>query len=739
MMPSLDFETYSAAGFATSPAGKVVGVGSQGKGGLSVVGTAAYFEHPSTRILSLSYDLKDGRGVRRWAPGWPDPLDLIEHVMAGRPLEAWNATFEFWAWNMICTRQFGWPALPLQQLYCAMAKARRFNLPGSLKEAAKVLGTAQKDPAGENLIQKLCRPHTPTKNRADIRWTPQTAPEDFARLYDYNDQDVRAEDEASARIPDLSAIEREVWLADQTVNARGVQVDVETLDAALDVLAATEARFTLELATLTAGEVGSASEVAKFGRWLSGRGVHLPDLTSDTVDAALERGDLPPDAYRALEIRALLSAANVKKLRTLKHQVSRDGRLRNQYMYCGADRTGRWSAGGVQLQNITAKGPKIAKCDACGGLFSDRPAEATCPRCGAAGAFWRSAGAWSVEAVKQAKQDIKARDLDRLIQLWGDPISVLCGCLRGLFIAKPGYKLICVDYSSIEAVVTACLAGCQWRIDVFNGHGNIYAASAAAATGIPLEEILAYKKQHGVHHPARNGIGKVRELAGGFGGWINAWKNFGADKYFENDEAIKQDVLKWRAESPEIVEMWGGQYRQVGPRLSDAIWQPYGLEGMAVLACLNPGQMFRCRDIVFLVRDDILYCQLPSGRYLHYHRPRLEPDTDFLRRSCWRITFECYNSNPTKGPMGWHRFDTYSGRLFENIVQATARDVQALAMVRAEKAGYPVVMHTHDELTTEVAEGSVQRLIEVMIERPEWARDWPIKAAGWEDYLYQKD
>jgi len=508
------------------------------------------------------------------------------------------------------------------------------------------------------------------------------------------------------------------------------------------LLAATEARFTLELATITEGAVGSVSEVAKFGQWLTAQGVYLPDLTSETVDAALERSDLPAEAHRALEIRALLGAANVKKLRTLKHQLSRDGRLRNQYMYCGADRTGRWSAGGVQLQNITAKGPKIAKCDACEGLFSDRAAELPCPRCGAAGHFWRSAGAWSVEAVKQAKQDIQTRDLDRLIAVWGDPISVLCGCLRGLFIPRPGYKFICVDYSSIEAVVTACLAGCQWRIDVFNGHGNIYAASASQATGIPLEEILAYKKQHGVHHPARNGIGKVRELAGGFGGWINAWKNFGAEKYFENDEAIKRDVLKWRAESPEIVEMWGGQYRQVGPRLSDAVWELYGLEGMAIAACLNPGRVFDCRAISFWVENDILYCRLPSGRCLHYHRPRLEPSTDFLKRPSWRITFECYNTNATKGPMGWHRFDTYAGRLFENIVQATARDVQALAMVRAEQAGYPVVMHTHDELTTEVPdrpEYSVAGLSEVMTQRPEWARDWPIKAAGWEDYLYQKD
>jgi hypothetical protein len=89
---------------------------------------------------------------------------------------------------------------------------------------------------------------------------------------------------------------------------------------------------------------------------------------------------------------------------------------------------------------------------------------------------------------------------------------------------------------------------------------------------------------------------------------------------------------------------------------------------MAIAACLNPGRVFDCRAISFWVENDILYMRLPSGRCLHYHRPRLEPSTDFLKRPSWRITFECYNTNATKGPVGWYRFDTYAGRLFENCI-----------------------------------------------------------------------
>ena len=325
------------------------------------------------------------------------------------------------------------------------------------------------------------------------------------------------------------------------------------------------------------------------------------------------------------------------------------------------------SAGGVQLQNITAKGPKTLKCNSCGGIFGRDIAHIGCPRCGNF-VDVEEQPEWTIEAVEQAIADVLRKDLDHIENTWGDPIALLCGCLRGLFIAKEDHKLICVDFSAIEAVAAACLARCQWRIEIFSGHGKIYEQSAANATGIPFEEILAYKKANGMHHSARKTIGKVRELAGGYGGWIGAWKNFGADAFMTDDE-IKADVLKWREESPEIVEMWGGQFRWCGPGKWDYMPELFGLEGAAINAILNPGKCFSHTDITYGVRDDILYCRLPSGRYLHYHKPRLVDAVDKLNRGpCFGITFEGHNSNAAKGPVGWHRMETYGGRLFENCI-----------------------------------------------------------------------
>lgn len=692
VLPSMDFETYSEAGYVLDPTtGNCRGAASDGKGGLPVVGTPVYAEHPSTEVLCLYYDLKDGRGQRAWYPGFPDPIDLLEYVARGLIIdggtgrvsegpgliEAWNVTFEFWIWNMVCVRRYGWPPLAIEQCRCAMAKSRRHSLPGSLDKAAKVLGTTPKHKEGHALIRKLCVPSKFTKKREAFRWTPATNWTDFTALYAYCGGDVTAEDEASAHIPDLTPYELQTWQLDQRINARGVQVDVAALDAALDLLEQTERKYNGELAQITGGCVPAATQLPALKRWLlDTQGVDLPNMQAETIREAIAPGNtLPPAALRTLEIRDCLGSANVKKLRKLKLQVSSDGRLRNQYMYCGADRTGRASsaaaddnASNSQLQNITAKGPKTCMCESCEEIFGQHGyGTPECPRCDSW--LWHELPEWTVEAVGFAVKDLLTRDLALIERIWGDPIALLCGCLRGLFVAKEGHELVCCDFSAIEAVVAACISRCQWRIDVFSDHGKIYEESAAKATGIPFEEIMEYKRINKQDHPARKTIGKVRELAGGYGGWIGAWKNFGADEFMADDEAIKTDVLKWRDESPEIVEMWGGQFRWCGPGKWDYRPELFGLEGAVINAIRNPGKCFSHIDITYGVWDDILFCRLPSGRFLKYHKPRLAPAEDKLRRGpAVQITFEGYNSNSQKGPIGWILMETYGGRLFENCI-----------------------------------------------------------------------
>ena len=209
----------------------------------------------------------------------------------------------------------------------------------------------------------------------------------------------------------------------------------------------------------------------------------------------------------------------------------------------------------------------------------------------------------------------------------------------------------------------------------------------------------------------------MASLASGFGGWVGAWTNFGADEFL-NEEEMKTHILKWRAKSPAIVALWAG------------------LEAAAINAIESPGQCYQYRSIAYQMHEDVLYCQLPSGRAIPYHTPR--------------VFEELRNDKPSKGIsyMGvhsqskrWTQMFTYGGKLAENCTQAVARDIFAPGLVRLEDAGYPVVLHTHDEPTCELkaGRGSIEEIERLMTVPLDWCRDWPVRASGgWSGQRYRK-
>lgn len=737
VMPDFDFETYSEAGYYwDGPADRWRGI-TQTKPGLPAVGAPVYSEHPSTEILSLAYDLKDGRGERLWVPGMLPPQELFDHILHGGLLEAWNSSFEFYIWKNVGSAKLGWPALPLGQLRCAMAKSKAWSMPGALGNAAQVLGSSeQKDKAGHALLGKLSVPRSPTKTDRRLRRTPADEPLMFGQLYGYNLQDIKAEAAVSLMTPDLNPIELDLWLLDQRINTGGVHIDRIALENCISIINQAQERYNVELQTITGGAVQAASEIQKIQKWMQTQGVTMRSLDADNIAAALAANNpynLPPHVRRVLEIRASIGAASVKKLFALARQTSWDDRIRDLFAFCGADRTGRFAGRGPQPQNLPNSGPIVRKCEGCGTVYWTGLNH--CPNCGTDHAFSAEAE-WGIDAVESALAVISTRDLSLVEKYWGDATAAVAGCLRGLFSASSGHDFICSDFSAIEAVVLAFMAGEQWRMDVFRTHGKIYEMSAAKITGVPFEQMMQHKKDTGQHHPMRKKIGKVAELASGYAGWIGAWKNFGADQ-FMNDDEIKKNILAWRAASPMIEEFWGGQWRK-DPNRWHFTPELYGIEGAAVSAVMNPGQCFAYRGITFGVKDDVLYCKLLSGRMLNYHKPRLEPGTAPHGNPIQNLTYEGWASIRNR----WERMDTYGGKLTENIVQATARDILAHAMLNLDKAGYTIVLHIHDEIVAEVPEGvgSVEEVERIMGTMPPWCVDWPVRAAGgWRGKRYRKD
>lgn len=723
----IDFETYSEAGFIwNEQTQKYHAPPNSIKKGLPSIGAAVYSEHPSTEVLSCAFDLGDGI-KHLWIPGVsPDPLMLFDYVRNGGLVEAWNVKFERWIWINVCVPKYGWPMVQEWQWRDAAAKAVAHALPKSLDPCGIVLDIKnKKDKDGVRLLNKFSMPRNPTKSNPSHRIRPCDDPEDAQNLYRYNIRDIEAELEISALIPDLIPSELEFWQYDLAINARGVRVDIPAVKAAISIVEQAHAKYNARLRELTGGTVYKASELAKIRVWLETQGVSVSVLDSDKITELLKDKTLSPLIREVLEIRERLSSSAVKKLYSMINMATKQERIHDLFIYHSA-RTGRAAGAGVQPQNLPNSGPPVKHC-VCGYFVAQKIP--SCPNCG--NPFALSDAEWCTEAVEQSIQTILTGNLECMELYHNDAISTISGCIRGMFIPNPGHDFICSDYSAIEAVVLAALAGEEWRLEVFRTHGKIYEMSASKITGIPFEEYIKRKEITGQHHPTRKTVGKVAELASGYAGWIGAWNAFGANAFFSEDE-IKKSILAWREASPAIVEFWGGQVRGWFPEY-------YGLEGMAVLAIMNPGKIYEFRGLKWYVEMDVLYCCLLSGRKLTYHRPRLNPST--RKNGTYTISFEGWNSNPKYGPPGWVRLETYGGKLTENVVQATARDILAFAIVNVERAQYPVVLHVHDEIVSEVPEnfGSIQEFESLMSIMPSWASNWPLKVSGgWRGKRYGK-
>lgn len=693
--------------------------------GLTVVGTYNYVLHETFRPLRLAYNLKDGVGKRAWIPGQADPLDLLDHIERGGLLEAFNSFFEYAVYSLYCMPKLGWPLLRLEQTRCCMAKAGMAGYPRKLEHTGAVLRIANpKDKEGKALINKLTVPKEPTKANGDRCWTPETAPEDFRKFYAYNDTDIVAEAEVSSKTPDLNPREHRIWLADQRINHRGMQIDLVAVDNGIAIVEQATKRDNAELQQITNGRVKTFNQVAEIRGWLADNfGIYLADLDEETIEEELLKPH-PEVVLRVLKIRERLSFGCVKKLYGMKLQACPDGRLRDQFAY-GSAHTQMWNGVAVQVMNLY-KSDKFNK----------------------------------PEQVELALAILASRDLDYVEKVFAngppwDPddndkmeaLDVIANCLRSMIVARTGARLISADYSAIQAVVTSALAGEKWRLDVFHTHGKIYEAMASQLTGNPIEFYLEYRKRTGKHHVDRQKKGKIPFLANDFGAWLGGWRRFGAEG--DNYE-LKQQILAVRAKNPAVTELWGGQTRNRFGRAPDGskaaeFEQLYGLEGAAIRAIREPGRCFGYRGIRYEVRDDVLYCMPPGPEGMQpliYHEPRIVPSKkDWARPWEVDISYVGWNTSQTKGKGGWERMSFYGGVATQNVVAKVHREFQADTLVALDETGiYNTVHHAHDENTNEVenGRGSVEEFLTIVNQKKPWAvddwgRPWPVKAPGAEE------
>ena len=126
-----------------------------------------------------------------------------------------------------------------------------------------------------------------------------------------------------------------------------------------------------------------------------------------------------------------------------------------------------------------------------------------------------------------------------------------------------------------------------------------------------------------------------------------------------------------------------------------------------------------------------MFVTLPSGRKLAYVKPKLGEN----RFGGEAVTYEGVGTQKK-----WLRLETYGPKLVENIVQATARDILAEAMLRLDAKGYHIVMHVHDEAVIEApAETDLTDICVTMGKQPRWADGLLLRADGYVCDFYKKD
>jgi DNA polymerase len=307
---------------------------------------------------------------------------------------------------------------------------------------------------------------------------------------------------------------------------------------------------------------------------------------------------------------------------------------------------------------------------------------------------------------------IATGDYQHVRSLYPQPLSLVGDCSRSLICAAPGHLLIGADFSSIESRVLACVAGEAWKLDAYrrfdatrDPRDEPYCETACRIFRVPSG---SYTKES----PERN-VGKICDLAFGYMGGLRAWRNFEPDRF--TDEEVKQFNREWRAAHPAIKSFW------------------YNVDRAAVTAVRERGRVIRCGSVLFKCTGSFLLLKLPSGRKLSYPQPRAVGDEQRQH-----VVFADNAGGQFQDCR--HGQGAYGGLWTENIVSGIARDLLAEAMLRIEAAGYPIVLHVHDEIVAEVPEGfgSTDEFVRLMTRKPAWALELPIAASAWTGSRYCK-
>jgi DNA polymerase len=631
---------------------------------LKEYGAYVYAGHKSTGIHFFCYAVDDSDDVEVWKPGDAVPEPFANPLSYFFVSDNWE--FERAIHARILVELYGFFPIPLENQDCAQRLALANAYPAELGLRCEALGLPyRKDPEARKAMLRLSRPQAAKKRKKPV--DPAAHERDLVLLRKRCMDDVRATRAAytSPRLRPLLPEERQLLLLDAKINARGVCANVPFLEAAQKFAVQERNAINTRLNELTAGVITSVNQVARIMEAVNARGHDMTSLNKRAVAATLAH---QPAGFvkELLELRQRGAFASTTKFKKLLNfSDPKDHRIRSALRIYSAG-PGRWSAIGAQLHNLPRNDAELPSSLVAALIAGDRT------------------------------------ELAR----YGNPLKVISGISRAALCAASGNTLIAADLSTIESRILAWLAGETWKLEMYRrfdatkdkelDHYRVLAHRMLRKDG-PVSDITAAERQ----------LGKCAELACGFGGSIGAWRRIAHDTDERSDEEVHAIIRQWRDAHPAIRALW----RELAQAARVTIQT-----GMPILVAPAPRP-----PIIAAFDGHALSITGPSGRAINYPGAHLTPNTKFEGTD---PDIEFFDN--ARGQ--WKPARAWFGTLVENVVQGTARDLLAAAIIRAEARGWSVVFHCHDELVIEASEGTISEaeVLALLLEAPAWAAGLPL-------------
>lgn len=636
---------------------------------LPEVGAYRYGCDESTQVLMAAVSEEDA-----YSPVylWVNPLfrdagvesepEAMELLAQADEVRAFNAPFE----QPVLHGTMFEPRTPLQNWRCTQAMARIAGLPDSLEKCGDALGiTAKKDARGKALIRLFS-----ISNEDGTFNEPRDHREKWAEFCEYCRQDVRAEKEIHRMLRhkfDLKGEYLDTFQFTMRMNHVGIPINAKALDNAQTIIDDVQSEAGVRFREITGLNI---TQRAKILEWLRAKKVNIADMRADTL-ARVTLDGLEPEVAEVIQYYMQMSYAAVKKVTAMRNWAMPDGRMRGVFKYYGAG-TGRWSAGGPQIQNAKKATPAM------------RPKTKLAYAAICAGA-----------------------DAEEIKKVYGEPMEVIASCIRhfvhaqyadiidarfGETQSEARIEMLDADYNAIEARLICWLSKETEMLEAWAEGTDLYRKMASQIYDTTIDRVS----------PDQRDMGKRTILGCGYG--------MGADKFLMTcrtfgvkcDEKLAQKAVNaYRNSHKNVVAYW----RRLNFNALEAVRRPNVAKNEFICQSAA-GKMY-------------LFCRLASGRTLAYRDAQIEHEPKYGEYlSYW---------GQLSGSQQWGRIKLYGGKLAENICQATAADLMSHGARTAESRGMMPFALIHDQGLCVSNGKTPEEFAAALTALPSWARDLPLK------------